>query len=246
MRAFMGLLASERLKLARSPIWLLVLVSPLIALATGLLSSLDDVEPENRYMILQSAVYMMHAILLLPILTGIFASFVCRFEHNGGGWKSLLSLPVSRSGLYAAKFVVVALLLAATQLLTLAALIISVEFQGIEGGVDWGVAIPATASGWIACLPLAALQLWASIGWSSFAAPLAINVGFTLPNLLIVNSATYGPFYPWAQPSLAMLSSGSMDYGAFTLPLENILITVTGSFVIFLIGGLLHMKRKEI
>lgn len=246
IKALIGLLASERLKLTRSPIWLLVLVSPLIGLATGLLSSLDGVEPESQYMILQSAVFMVHAMLLLPILTGIFASFVCRFEHSGGGWKNLLSLPVSRSGLYAAKFITVALLLAATQLLTLAALIISVEFHGTEGGVDWGAAIPATVSGWVACLPLAALQLWASIGWSSFAAPLAINVGFTLPNMLIVNSEKYSPFYPWAQPSLAMLSSGSMDFGGFTLPLENILITITGSFVVFLFGGLMHMRRKEI
>lgn len=244
----MGLLASERLKLVRSPIWLLVLVSPILALTAGFLSSLDDVAPEARYLILQSSVFTVHAILLLPILTGIFASFVCRYEHSGGGWKSMLSLPVSRTGLYAAKFITVALLLAVTQLLTLVSLIISVKFQGIEGGMDWGAAISATVSGWVACLPLAALQLWASIGWSSFAAPLAINVAFTLPNMLVVNSERFSPFYPWAQPSLAMLSSGggSMDFGGFTLPLVNILGTVLVSFVVFLCGGLMHMRRKEI
>ncbi|MCR2804110.1 ABC transporter permease [Paenibacillus soyae] len=246
IRSFMGLLASERLKLAKSPIWLLVPVSPVLAMLIGIFSNLADVAPGERYMILQAGVFTLHALLLLPLLTGILSSFVCRFEHSGGGWKSLLSLPVSRTGLYAAKFITVAVLLAAVQLLMLAALVVAVEYHGLDGGIDWGLAIPAVASGWAACLPLAALQLWASIGWSSFAAPLAINVAFTLPNMLIVNSETFSPFYPWAQPSLAMLSSGTMDFGGFAIPLETVLLTIAGSFLVFLFGGLMHMRRKEI
>lgn len=248
LKSFMGLLAAERLKLGRSPIWLLVPVSPVIGLVIGMLTSLHDTAAAEQYVVLQSAVLTLHAMLLLPILTGIFASFVCRFEHGGGGWKSMLSLPVTRKGLYMAKFVTVAVLLAITQLLTMAALVLATYYHDIAGGVDWAIAWPSLLSGWVACLPLAALQLWASIGWSSFAAPLAINVAFTLPNILIVNSADYGPFYPWAQPALAMLSvsGGGMDFGAFTLPIENVLITIGGSFVVFLVGGLAHMQRKEI
>ncbi|MFD0589650.1 ABC transporter permease [Paenibacillus sp. GCM10027627] len=246
LRAFLGLLASERLKLAKSPIWLLVPISPALAFVIGLFAELDEAPAAQHYTILQSSVFTLHALLLLPILTGIFSSFVCRFEHGGGGWKSLLALPVSRGGLYAAKLVTIAALLAATQLLILASLMATVYYHGIEGGMDWSAAIQAIASGWLACLPLAAVQLWASIGWSSFAMPLAINVAFTLPNILIVNSAKFSPFYPWAQPSLAMLSSGEMDYGAFNLPMENILVTIGGSLLIFAAGGLAYMHRKEI
>lgn len=245
-RSFAGLLAAERLKLMRSPIWLLVPVSPVIAYIIGLLSSLDDVAPGDKFGLLQAAVYSLHAMLLLPILTGIYSAFVCRFEHGGGGWKGLLSLPVSRTGLYAAKFAVVAALLAVTQLLAFAALAGAAFKHDLAGEADWGMALLTAASGWLACLPLAALQLWASIGWSSFAAPLAINVGFTLPNMLIVNSAQYGPYYPWAQPSLAMLTSGEMNFGAFTLPWQNIAMTIGGSLVLFTAGGLVHMRRKEV
>lgn len=247
VKAFMGLLASERLKLSRSLIWILVPVSPLISLLIGLLASLEGTPADIQYIQLQSIVFSLHAMLLLPILTGIFSAFVCRYEHSGGGWKSLLCLPVSRTGLYLAKFIIVALLLAVTQLLMLASLAVTVSYHHIPGGVDWALVLPAVISGWVACLPLAALQLWVSIGWSSFAAPLAINVALTLPNMLIVNSAQYGPYYPWAQPALAMLAhSDKMNFGAFTLPIENILITVACSFVLFFIGGLVHMKRKEV
>ncbi|WP_314587475.1 ABC transporter permease [Paenibacillus terrigena] len=246
IKSFMGLMASERLKLSRSLIWILVLVSPLISLIIGLMASLDDTPARIQYVQLQSIVFTLHAMLLLPILTGIFSAFVCRYEHSGGGWKSLLCLPVSRTGLFMAKFSIVVLLLAVTQLLMLASLAASVSFHDIPGGMNWELTLPAIISGWVACLPLAALQLWVSIGWSSFAAPLAINVALTLPNMLIVNSAQFGPYYPWAQPSLAMLTHSEMDFGAFTLPIENILITITCSFILFFIGGLLHLKRKEV
>lgn len=247
IRSFVGLLASERLKLSRSLIWLLVPVSPLLALLIGAMSNLTDVPEAARNELLQSNVFMLHGLLFLPILTGIFASFVCRYEHGGGGWKAMLSLPVSRTALYAAKFIMVASLLAAVQLCIAASLFAAASYQGIADGIDWQSALVSMLTGWLACLPLAALQLWASIAWSSFAAPLAVNVSLTIPNILIVNSDKYGPYYPWAQPALGMLvQGGEHNFGAFNLPLENILVTVGASFAILVAGGLLYLNRKEV
>ncbi|MDF2835903.1 MAG: rane protein [Paenibacillus sp.] len=247
IRSFLGLLASERLKLSRSLIWLLVPVSPLLALFIGAMSNLTDVPEAARNELLQSTVFMLHALLLLPILTGIFASFVCRYEHAGGGWKATLSLPVSRTGLYAAKFIMVASLLLAVQLGMAVSLFAAAYYQGIADGIDWQSALVSMLTGLLACLPLVALQLWASIGWSSFAAPLAINVSMTIPNILIINSDKYGPFYPWAQPALGMLvQGGEQNFSALNLPLENILITVGCSFVLLVAGGLVYLNRKEV
>lgn len=247
LRSFAGLLAAERLKLSRSLIWLLVPISPLLALIIGLLSNLDGMPEDVRNDLLQSSVFMFHSLLLLPILTGIFSSFVCRYEHNGGGWKSMLSLPVSRTALYGAKFAVVASLLAIVQALMAGSVIASAAYHGLAGGIDWASMLTSILTGWLACLPLAALQLWASIGWSSFAAPLAINAALTIPNILIINSATYGPYYPWAQPALGMLVQGGEDnFGALNLPLENILLTVGCSLVLFVACGLIYLNRKEI
>lgn len=246
MASFFKVIASERLKLSKSFIWLIVPVSPLIALIIGLLASLDNVRTVDPYTMLLSIMATFHAVLLLPLLTGIFSAFVCRYEHSGGGWKQLLTLPVSRTALYSSKFLLVALLLAATQLLFLGAVLIAAAYHGFDGGIPWGTLLPNIICGWLACLPLAALQLWVSVGWSSFAAPLSINVIFTLPNMLVVQSADYGPYYPWAQPTLAMMPTDSMNFGAFTLPLENLLITILGSFIVFWIGGLLYFNRKEV
>jgi hypothetical protein len=249
MTGFLRILASERLKLSKSLIWLLIPLSPLLSLAIGLLVSLDSVDAaweHGKYAILVSAMASFHAMLFLPILTGIFSAFVCRYEHGGGGWKMLLALPVSRTALFFAKFAVVAVLLAVTQLLFLTAVFIAAAYQGIDGTIPWRMLLTGVGGGFIACLPLAALQMLVSIGWSSFAAPLAINVALTVPNMLIINSETFGPIYPWAQPMLAMLWYGDESFGSLALPLEHIFITILGSFVVFLAAGLIYFKRKEI
>lgn len=246
MRSFTRALAAERLKLSKSFIWLLIPISPLIALLIGMLVNLEYTEPELNSAVIIASMASFHAMLFLPILTGILSAFVCRYEHSGGGWKALLSLPLSRPALYIAKFTVVAGLLAVTQLLFVGAVIAASAYQQIDGGIAWTLILQSTISGWVACLPLAALQLWVSTGWSSFAAPLTINVMLTLPNMLIINSAKYGPYYPWAQPALAMLSVDPKSFGALTLPLDNILITIGGSFIVFFLGGMLYFSRKEI
>lgn len=246
MKTFLNVLAAERLKMARSRLWLILLASPALSALIGALVELPEGAGPEVWPLLISAMSMLHALLFLPIMAGLFPSFLCRYEHTGGGWKQLLVLPVSRSAVYMAKLTVVVGLLAVSQLLFLAALLVVAQIQGIATPVPWGMIATSLIGGLIACLPLAALQLGISLVWSSFAAPLAVNVSLTIPNLLIINSAKVGPFYPWAQPLLAMMPRGQADYGAFNLPHESLLITVLGSFLLFLTAGMLYFRRKAV
>lgn len=246
MRTFLNVLAAERLKMARSRVWLVLLASPALSALIGVLVDLPDGVGAGAWPLLISGMSMLHALLFLPIMSGLFPSFLCRYEHTGGGWKQLLVLPVSRSAVYLAKFTVVLGLLAISQLLFLAALLIVALVQGISGPLPWGMIATSLVGGLVACLPLVALQLGVSLVWSSFAAPLAVNVSLTIPNLLIINSAKIGPYYPWAQPLLAMMPRGQEDYGAFNLPYESLFITVLGSFLLFLAAGMLYFRRKAV
>ncbi|MBM6995829.1 ABC transporter permease [Paenibacillus sp. DXFW5] len=246
MRTFLNVLAAERLKMARSRVWLVLLASPALSALIGVLIDLPDGLDASAWPLLISGMSMLHGLLFLPIMSGLFPSFLCRYEHTGGGWKQLLVLPVSRSAVYMAKFTVVFGLLAVSQLLFLAALLIVAQVQGISGPLPWGMIATSLLGGLIACLPLVALQMGVSLVWTSFAAPLAVNVSLTIPNLLIINSAKIGPYYPWAQPLLAMMPRGQADYGAFNLPYESLFITVLGSFLLFLAAGLLYFRRKAV
>lgn len=238
---YFRILSAERLKMAKSPISLLVLSSPLIALLIGLLSS-----PSGDWRALMSAMVMIHGMLLLPMLTGVFTSFVCRFEHAGGGWKQLLVLPLTRTGVYLGKFTVVLLLLACTQLLLLGSIVLTGLIHGMASPVPWGFLVGKMLLGLLACIPLAALQMFVSLIWSSFAAPLALNFALTIPNILVANSATYGPYYPWAQPMLLMVPIEGTGFGAFNVPLGTLLTVVGGSAALFIAMGMIYFSKKEV
>ncbi|MFD1175253.1 ABC transporter permease [Paenibacillus puldeungensis] len=244
MKTFLNVLASERLKMSKSRLWIVLFASPLLSLLVGVSVKLPSIE--DQWPVLLTAMVMLHGLLFLPIMAGLFPAYICRYEHIGGGWKQLLVLPVSRTAVYFAKFTVVFVLLIICQAIFLGALLLAAWVKGIAAPIPWDMIAVSLIGGLIACLPLVALQLGVSLTWSSFAAPLAVNVSFTIPNLLIVNSSTFAPFYPWAQPILAMMPSGQESYGAFNLPLESLMITVLGSFLIFMLAGLVHFQRKAI
>ncbi|MEC0126126.1 ABC transporter permease [Paenibacillus pabuli] len=238
---YFRILSAERLKMIKSPVWLLILLSPLIALLIGLLST-----PSGDWRVLMTTMVFLHGLLLLPILTGVFTSFVCRFEHAGGGWKQMLVLPLTRTGVYAGKLTIVLLLLVGTQLLLLGSILLAGQLQGITAPVPWGFLAEKLLLGLFACLPLTALQMFVSLVWSSFAAPLALNFALTVPNILIVNSVTFGPYYPWAQPMILMTPMEGEGFGAYNVPLETMLAVVGGSAVLFMLIGVIYFRKKEI
>ena len=128
------LFQSEFLKLRKSSIWMLIFVSPILSLLLGLteLREMPDFE-QDQWTATLGIMTISHAILFLPLLTGIFSSFICRYEHVGGGWKQLLSLPVSRKNVYLVKILIVSLLIAATQILFIMGLFLIGWIQGLSG-----------------------------------------------------------------------------------------------------------------
>ncbi|WP_454192713.1 ABC transporter permease [Paenibacillus sp. Marseille-Q7038] len=241
MTAYLRILSSERLKLFKSPVWLLILVSPIMALFVGFMA-----EPSGSWTSLISAQATLHAMLFLPIFTGVFASYICRFEHAAGGWKQVLVLPVSRASFYAAKLTVIMVLLFMMQVLLLGSFLIAGGYHGMTGDIPWAVLFKSTFAGWVACTPLAALQLVVSMMWSSFGAPLGINFMLTVPNMLITNSEKCAPYYPWAQPFLVMMPTDEMNFGAFLVPYSVLVPVIFGSAVLFVFAGMLYFKQKEV
>ncbi|PLT43929.1 ABC transporter permease [Paenibacillus sp. FSL W8-1187] len=239
------LLSAEWLKLRRSIVWLLLPVSPLIAFAVAWKAPLEAIGGAGwmeAYIISANV----HGLMFLPLLVGIFAALLCRFEHASGGWKQLLALPVRPGAVYLSKLAALAGLVALLQQLLGAALLAGGLLRGMDGGVPWAELGRALLGGWVACLPLAALQLWASFAWSSFAAPLVLGTVFTLPNMLVVNSERFAPWYPWAQPLLAMMPRSEEGFGAFNVPAESLFLVIGGSFALFLAAGWLHFRRRAV
>jgi lantibiotic transport system permease protein len=237
------MLLCEWKKLRASSIWLPVCVAPLLAFIIGDFTANMDLGLEAKgisWFLLYAGIVRIHATIFLPLLAGILASLICRTEHLSGGWKQLLALPISRTNVYITKFFYVLLFLAVIQVLVLLGMVLGgVLFLHLHAPVPWSMLIQGFVEGWMATIPLAALQLWVSIWWKSFAAPFALNVVFTIPSAAIGSSNVYAPIYPWAQPMLAMLPNA---HAGLTVT-STMAVTVALSGVVFIVGGWLYFQK---
>ncbi|WP_338788219.1 ABC transporter permease [Metabacillus sp. FJAT-53654] len=243
---FWHLVQSEILKMRKTNIWLLLFVSPLLAFAVGLATTETMERTINEWTTTLLMMTPVHTILFLPLIIGVFTSFICRYEHKDGGWKQLLSLPVKRTQVYVSKFSLVMSLIALNQILFMLCWISVGLIKGFSDPFPTLVMFKSLVGGWIASLPLASIMLLVSMAWSSFAAPLALNVVFTLPNILVANSETYAPYYPWVQPFLTMIPKGDGPWGGFFVSFESIIFAIIGGFVIFFASGLVYIRRKAV
>lgn len=239
-----ALLQSEWYKLRKSKILSLIFVGPLIGLFLGLAIDHGSDPGVNEWFVTVLYMNVTYALLFLPLITGVFASAICRYEHQAGGWKQLLSLPVSRVNVFVVKFILLMLIVFMIQLLYLGAIYVVGMLKGYTDPFPMTIVWKSIFGGWIAAFPLVALQLWMSIVFKSFAAPLAVNVIFTLPSILAANSERFGPYYPWAQPFQMMYIGNPND--VFFVPLDQLFIVVGGSFLLFFFGGLFYFQRKMI
>ena len=96
--------------------WLVLLVAllgPLLAVALGVNPG-DNLAGRDAWTTAYGFAAVRYAWLFYPLLAGVMAALICRSDHQGGGWKQLLALPVSRTDVYLAKFVLLAAVLAIT------------------------------------------------------------------------------------------------------------------------------------
>jgi hypothetical protein len=239
------MLLCEWTKLRKSSIWVPVFIAPLLTVLVGLaMSRMDLVTNGNHiaWLVIYQATIQVYGLLFLPMLAGILASLCCRSEHLAGGWKQLLALPVRRTTVYAAKFFYVLFFLALAQVLVLFALLVVGLILHVHAPIPWTMLSKGIIGGWLATIPLSALQLWVSTWWKSFGAPFALNIILTIPAMSIASSSIYAPLYPWAQPVLAMLPR---QQGMLNVTPETML-TMTIAGVIFILGGWLHFTRRDI
>ncbi|SFP64229.1 ABC transporter permease [Salibacterium halotolerans] len=234
------LLLVEFLKTRRLRLWLLVLIGPVLGVFFALGNFLFMNEGDNGWLEAWTQVQIFYSPLIFPILTGVYAALVCRTEYIGKGWKQLLSFPVKRYQVYLSKLILVCLLLLFTQLLLLLFYVGAGTVVGISNYIPWISLFGFIAKGWLASLPLAAIQILSSIYWRSFGAPLALNIGLSLPALLIANSS-FGQYYPWAQPMLAMSPADESPIQSYLM----FYILVLGLFIVISLTGAVIFKKQD-
>jgi lantibiotic transport system permease protein len=235
----------EVYKIRKTKMWMLLFISPLLVGTFTYFDVRDFLQEQPNsidWMGIYSQLVPFHGMLLLPLLAGILSALICRYEHMDGGWKQLLVQPVYKYEVYIVKFILVSTMIAFIQLLILLTTILIGSLLDVSGSIPFAEMLKYTSAGWIATLPLIALQIWVSSIWANFAAPMALNVVMTLPTIVIAQSNQYGPYYPWAQPMISMIPREGSDFVFASV--ETLIFVILGSFLLFFIGGIATFTRK--
>jgi hypothetical protein len=198
------LLAADFRKLKRKMIWFLVFLGPLgvvglQAVNFGLRYDwLTKQYQEDLWGgLIQNVGFLTIPALLLGI--ALIASMVANIEHATNAWKQTLALPVGKAGVFVAKFVVVALLLACSTALLLAGTIILGLALGFGSDVPLGGLLKMAVYPYLAALPLVAVQVWLSVTFTNQAVPLTIGIMGTAVSIW---PSDYSIFILWQWPWL--------------------------------------------
>ncbi|MGJ3194899.1 ABC transporter permease [Peribacillus frigoritolerans] len=239
------IISVERLKLKRTGIWLLYILGPLVGVLLAFTNFKNNyslfMQPgDNEWIEAWTQVAIFMGPFVLPIVVGVYAAFVCRGEHIGGGWKQLLALPIGRSKIFMGKFLMASIMVAITLLMVLLLFLSFGFFNGLEGKLPFVQISAFIIQGFLACLPLLLIQLIISLRSKTFGIPLAVSIVFTIP-AIIVASTPLGQFYPWTQPMLAM---SPVDES----PIESYFLfycLLIGTFMLFLAFGLRTFSKQD-
>lgn len=239
------LLHSEFQKIKWPVVLVMILLEGIVTwgLASGNTKSLSYYFPYNWTTLYFQAVSF-HGMFFLPLFTGIFASFLCFYEHKNGAWKQLLTLPYPRWKILLSKFLTLVMLIAFMQILFLAEYLITGHIIHVEGMIAWKPILQKIAGGWLACFPLAMLQIWLATRFHSFGIALLLCFSSVIPNIVLTGlPASLGAWLPFTTPYYAMFPQG-INLSP-QVELTSFILILILTFIIYLICGIRSFVHKD-
>ena len=237
---------AEKMKLRRSPIWLIFLVVPAVPAFLGTMNYLNNVEIlTSQWYSLWTQHTLFTSYFFLPVLLGLYCSYLMWLEKNNHNLTKLLTLPISRKELFLAK------LLSAGKIIFLTELWIGILFL-LSGKIIGMAAEPPLTELFVWCLfgavgglVMEAIQLIISLVCDSFALPVGISFAGGLTGLLAMAKGGYGHIYPYSLMAYGMVSNNSRQQLTAEGYPQFVLICVW-YIVVFTIIGAMIMDKKEV
>jgi ABC-2 type transport system permease protein len=255
---FPSLLSTELLKLRRTRIpWVLALVYCLAPLMMGLMMAvLKDPELGRRLGLVAAKAQLTIGAADWPtylqltgflfaggiVVIGVVQAFLFGREYAEGTAKNLLSLPVGRAAIVAAKLVVsAAWFLGMAVLLCAEALVLGLllDLPGYEPGLlAAGLRRAALLSAQV--LLLGSVPAWIAVAARGYLAPLGFSILLLLVGDLFAHTG-WGPWIPW---SILLLSAGAGGPQA-PVPGAASLLVLLGVFAAGFAAAWLHLERVD-
>ena len=205
----------ELLKIRRSLVLLMTLACPIAVVLLVFVMNLRRASPDTiggeQWDMLWASVSAMWSWFMLPLYVALSTSLINGNEHRNQTWRLMLSLPIGRVELYAAKTLIAILLMLTAHLTFVACTALAIGGLGLlgyplEGAFRMGTS-PMIWTAPLAALPMLILQHAISWHVRSIVPPLAIAVVATFAAIQ-VGSSEYWFWLPWTYP-LVSTNAGS-------------------------------------
>ncbi len=204
---FFKMLKAERMKLKRSPIWIAFVLMPIVPAFLGTVNYLGNIE------ILQSEWYSLwtqHTLFtcyfFLPIMIGIYCSYIMHEEENNRNWNKVLTMPQGRNMIFISKLIMAGSMILLSELWIGALFVISGKIVGLTSPVPWDKILIWCGFGTLGGLVMASIQLLISLFIKNFALPIAIALGGGLSGLMFLAKG-FGHIWPYSLMAYGMNSN---------------------------------------
>lgn len=201
------MLKAERMKLKRSPIWVAFILMPVIPALLGTLNYMGNIE------ILKSEWYSLwpqHTLFtcyfFLPILLGVYCSYIMHEEENNRNWNKVLTMPVNRNMVFVSKLLTAGSMILLSEIWIGILFVISGKVIGITAPVPFDKIIIWCLLGTLGGMVMASVQLMISLFIKNFALPIGIALGGGMSGLLFL-AKNLGHIWPYSLMAYGMNSN---------------------------------------
>ncbi len=236
------LLKAEMMKLRRSPVWAAFIIMPVIPAFLGTLNYVYNIA------ILQSEWYSLwtqHTLFtcyfFLPVLIGIYCSYLMRLEWNNHNLTRLLSMPIPRGQILLVKTLVVSALVFLSECWIGVLFVISGKMVGISAPVPITRLILWVLFGTLGGMVMVSIQLLLSLFVKSFAIPVGLSFAGGISGLLFL-AKDLGHIWPYSLMSYGMNSNAPQQLMAGSY-LQFIMTCILYMVLLISAGSLLLAKR---
>lgn len=235
---------AENRKLRGSAIWLVFLLVPLISAIYGTFNytqNLTILTPGWYNLFTQHTLF--YALFFFSPLVGIYAAYLWRLEHLGHNWNLIMTAPVPRFDLFAAKLAVVLKMALLTQAWVCA---LYVAFGKLWAGLPGWPPLEILfwmMRGAVGAVPIIALQLLLSMVIRGFAVPVMLALGGGVAGMLMTSNGL-GLAWPYALVIMGMNSNKSEDVLAGSAGVY--FIACMFFMLLFCVAAALILRRRDV
>lgn len=235
---------AEKMKLRRSPIWLVFIIVPAVPAFLGTMNYLNNIEIlRSEWFSLWTQHTLFTSYFFLPILLGLYCSYLMRLEKNNRNLTKLLTLPISRKELFVAKLLSAGKIILFTEVWIGVLFLISGKIAGLTAKPPVGSLVIWCLFGTLGGIAMAALQLIVSLLCDSFALPVGISFAGGISGLMVMSKG--GWMYPYSLMAYGMVSNNNKQQLTAEGYPQFVLICLF-YLAVFTAAGAMIMDRREV